>query len=356
MRTPLALACFLAASQGAAADTLTVNPTADNTLYFSGSGSLSNGAGSGMFVGVAGNGGSRRAVVRFDVAGQIPAGSTINSVELTLLVTTSASFVPEAVTVHRLNSDWGEGTSVAGSGQGGGGSAATGDATWIHTFFPNSNWTTAGGDFVPTPSTQTMVTGSGAQVFSGAGMVADVQAWVDGTADDFGWLLRDDESGVSARRYGTRENSNAMPVLVVDFDPPSGFGTVICTTGANSTGVGATIAASGSPMVSANNFTVTSANLPLNQFGIYVTSMTNVPIGSNNLCLGGMIGRFTQPSQILSSGPTGTFSFTPDLGSFPQGNGTVAVMPGETWSFQAWFRDTVAPGSNFTDGLEVMFM
>ena len=37
--------------------------------------------------------------------------------------------------------------------------------------------------------------------------------------------------------------------------------------------------------------------------------------------------------------------------------GLVAVQPGETWSFQAWYRDTVGGSatSNFSDGLEITF-
>ena len=30
-------------------------------------------------------------------------------------------------------------------------------------------------------------------------------------------------------------------------------------------------------------------------------------------------------------------------------------MVGETWDFQAWYRDGFATTSNFTDGIEVMF-
>ena len=30
-------------------------------------------------------------------------------------------------------------------------------------------------------------------------------------------------------------------------------------------------------------------------------------------------------------------------------------MIGETWDFQAWYRDGSAGTSNFTDGIEVMF-
>jgi hypothetical protein len=30
-------------------------------------------------------------------------------------------------------------------------------------------------------------------------------------------------------------------------------------------------------------------------------------------------------------------------------------MAGQTWNFQAWHRDQVGLGSNFTDGLEIQF-
>ena len=64
--------------------------------------------------------------------------------------------------------------------------------------------------------------------------------------------------------------------------------------------------------------------------------------------------RFSKPptGTILSSGPTGTFSFAPNLTNLPQ---NVVFMIGETWDFQAWYRDGAASTSNFTDGIEVMF-
>ena len=45
-------------------------------------------------------------------------------------------------------------------------------------------------------------------------------------------------------------------------------------------------------------------------------------------------------------------SSRPDLTNLPQG---VVFMVGETWDFQAWYRDGFATTSNFTDGIEVMF-
>ncbi len=51
-------------------------------------------------------------------------------------------------------------------------------------------------------------------------------------------------------------------------------------------------------------------------------------------------------------GPCGTFNFSPNLTNLPQ---NATFMIGETWDFQAWYRDGAASTSNFTDGIEVMF-
>ncbi len=139
------------------------------------------------------------------------------------------------------------------------------------------------------------------------------------------------------------------------------LGTNYCSTNPNSTGATSVMSATGSAIASANNFTATASNLPPNQFGVFVTSrdqgfVANAGGSSNgNLCLGGAIGRFFMSNQILSSGGMGEFSLQLPLTSFPQGNGFVAVLPGDTWNFQAWHRDGVGLGSNFTDGLEVQF-
>ena len=53
----------------------------------------------------------------------------------------------------------------------------------------------------------------------------------------------------------------------------------------------------------------------------------------------------------------GTASFRVDLDAVPNGPGTVAASAGQTWNFQAWYRDTSATGptSNFSNGLEIAF-
>jgi hypothetical protein len=137
------------------------------------------------------------------------------------------------------------------------------------------------------------------------------------------------------------------------------IGTNYCQAVPNSTGAVGVMGALGSLSLAANDFTLVASSLPPNQFGIFVTSMTQgfAPGASGtsngNLCLAGSIGRFSFPGQILNAGPTGSYSLGVSAMALPQGSGTVSALAGETWSFQSWHRDGVGLGSNFTDGLEV---
>ena len=82
------------------------------------------------------------------------------------------------------------------------------------------------------------------------------------------------------------------------------------------------------------------------------------PGGSQGtLCLGGAIGRYVGPGQIVNSGSTGEITLAIDLTQTPQPTGLVSVQPGETWNFQAWYRDAIGGSatSNFTDGLSITF-
>ncbi len=108
-------------------DTITLTSVKDNTLYESSAGTLSNGAGSHLFVGRtgAGNAGAvRRAVLAFDVASALPAGAVIDSVHLKMRMNRTVAGA-RVVSVHRLLDDWGEGTSVATGNEGTGISPST---------------------------------------------------------------------------------------------------------------------------------------------------------------------------------------------------------------------------------------
>lgn len=164
----------------------------------------------------------------FDVAGNVPAGATITSVTLQLRQSQGNSFT-HTHSIHRLLADWGEAGSVSSSGGGGmGGGALTGDATWTSNFLGSSTWTTQGGDFDPTVSGSAPVMGFGFYTWgSTAGMVADVQSWLDTPASNFGWIMIGNEGAAgSAKRFDTREIGVAAnrPQLTIDFVVAGGPG------------------------------------------------------------------------------------------------------------------------------------
>ena len=197
-----------------------INPTQDNTLYEydPAEGDHSNGAGFHFFAGENGMGELRRGVLAFDVAGSIPAGSTITAVSLTLNMSMTPAGA-ETVELHKLLADWGEGTSHAPMGEGDGAPATTNDATWRHRFFDTVFWTTQGGDFSATVSASQSVGGVGQYTWTSAQMVADVQEWLDNPASNFGWLVLGNETTIStAKRFDTRESASP-PILTIQYIP-----------------------------------------------------------------------------------------------------------------------------------------
>lgn len=198
--------------------TVVLTPSKDNTLYESTTGALSNGAGIHLFTGTTRFGSRRRALVAFDVAGQIPPGSRITRVTLTMRVSKTISGA-QPTALHRVTANWGESGSNAGNdGDGGGDNADAGDATWLHTFAPNSRWTSAGGDFEPAADATAPVAQSG--VWESAAMIARVQQWLDQPASNFGWIVIGNESGGStAKRLDSREivPATTRPSLTIEL-------------------------------------------------------------------------------------------------------------------------------------------
>jgi len=113
------------------------NPSKDNTLYeyVPADGDLSNALGNHFFTGETAVGELRRGVLAFDITGNVPAGSTITSVTLTLNMSKTPSNTARTVELHRLLADWGQGTSRASGEEGTGAPATPNDATWRHRFF-----------------------------------------------------------------------------------------------------------------------------------------------------------------------------------------------------------------------------
>jgi len=203
------------------ADSVTLEPSKDNTLYEDRTGMLSNGAGTEFFVGSTSQDLIRRGLLAFDVAAQIPPGATVHMVQLKLSMDRTMSG-PQTVKLHRVLADWGEGTSHAAGNEGMGAEAQPGDATWLHRFFDDKFWLQPGGDFEPTPSAMQLVGAEGTYSWSSPAMVADLQEWVDSPASNFGWILIGNESASrTTKSFNTKESSSAVrPKLTIDFSPP----------------------------------------------------------------------------------------------------------------------------------------
>jgi hypothetical protein len=217
-----AWAAIAVLAPAAAARRVVLVATKDTTLHGPFGPQLSNGAGPSVFAGSTRNFGVRRALLHFGtLADSIPDDATIDSVQVQLNLDRTSSGAFE-FRLHRLLADWGE----AGSNNpgGGGASAELGDATWTHAFWQTVQWTVAGGDFVATASAQTTVDQIGAYVWGPTpGLAADVQAWVDDPATNFGWILIGNEQEASAKRFDSHESTNTAghPRLVIDFSPPT---------------------------------------------------------------------------------------------------------------------------------------
>src|SRR5438045_1804468 len=161
----------------ASATIININPIKDNTLYEfdAAEGDVSNALGNHFFAGETAMGELRRGVLAFDIAGNIPAGSTILGVTLSLNMSRTGLDTARTVELHKVLADWGEGTSVAPGEEGDGAPATPNDATWRHRFFDTIFWTTEGGDFSATASASQSVGAIGMYIWSSTQMIGNVR-------------------------------------------------------------------------------------------------------------------------------------------------------------------------------------
>ena len=154
----------------------------------------------------------------------MPTGATVTGVTLTLHYSQGQS-ATTTCSLHRALSAWSEGSSDAEGNEGGGAAATLGDTTWKHTDFDASLWTTPGGDFSAFASASAPIGAEfGFYAWSGAGLAADVQSWLDGSASNFGWFLLGDESAAAtSKRFDSAQNPNAAfrPTLAVEYVIPA---------------------------------------------------------------------------------------------------------------------------------------
>jgi hypothetical protein len=229
---PLGRALLLAVSvpfvpAPGSAETLVLHPVADTSLI-SAAPDNNNGGQAWVLAGVTQNFTTNRGLFRFDLSG-LPPGSVIESASLSLEVTRQPrdGYAPGPFGLHRMLQAWGEGNKIALDNAGGLGAPATaGEATWNAAFAGALAWTAPGGaadaDFAAIASAEVFIYGVGDSPYlfpSTPELIADVQAWLDHPASNFGWMLRceDESPNFTARRFGSREDAGSLPQLFLQF-------------------------------------------------------------------------------------------------------------------------------------------
>ncbi len=154
---------------------------------------------------------------------------------------------------------------------------------------------------------------------------------------------------------GLLDNSGAYERLLI-WSPP--VGEDYCTAQPNSTGRTARVFAAGSTAVADQRLTLGFVGLPANALALPLVAgqpgfIPNLAGSQGDLCLGAPLGRLLPLAG--NAGPDGIFSVALPLTSPLPGVGA-SVQPGDTWYFQAWYRDSnPGPTSNFTDARSVTF-
>jgi hypothetical protein len=367
--------------------TATIQAQQDSTLYEDATGMTANGSAPLGFTGGNSSALKRRYLIQFDVASAIPAGSTITSARLELTVEKYPNFATDSnYGAHLVPVAWGEGPSI---GTGMGTPAQPGDATWLHTFYPGTLWSNTGGDFTAVASGSSPMNALGLHSISSAGLAADVQGFLDNPTSNFGWAIKSDtESSRTTRGFKSREvgAGNGSPVLVVDYTTPSAF-TPFCDPASNNSSGGPAIltGAFGSGFGSDLHLDVTGGPLPLadgsRMLGYFLVGNMNagpgISLSDGQFCLVGVAGASFGRYNVAGTNRTslGLFDASGDLQNLV-GTGGVSgfgfdvpseieiagfapttIMAGDTYHFQAWYRDTLAGSgnSNFSNGLSVAF-
>ena len=233
--TPLAWLCCAVSILALHADSLTIFPVADATMIeIRPSNSI--GSASWITAGVTQNGNTNRALIKFDIAAALPAGSTVIDVGVNVWVTRQPvdGYAEALFSLRRMLRPWGEGGNGDPPGAPGLGlPALPGDATWTHAFFDTNAWTVPGGqegvDYSADFSSATTIAGVRPEpyFFESGGAIADVQMWLDHPEQNFGWMMKSEteaglEARFTARRFGSRELQDefASPQLTIAYLPP----------------------------------------------------------------------------------------------------------------------------------------
>jgi hypothetical protein len=245
--------------------TTTFGALKDNTI-FENMPNNSGGGTAGIFSGANNLPSKRRGFIAFDILksdtnpGGVPAGSIITGAELSMYLANAPNPNSQTIGLHRMLFDWGENindtSSPAVGGAGNGVAAAAGDATWNESFFGTTTWSSLGGSIGPgaagafssTASVSTTVSGpidNQHKWLSTAGLISDVQSWLDNPSSNFGWaIINANETSTQTMKAfysrqatvntggsGTTINPTWRPMLIITYVPEPGTEVLILVAG-----------------------------------------------------------------------------------------------------------------------------
>lgn len=222
------------------AEQITLTPVADTTLWEREP--THNLGGAGMLpVGTIGDDGNRsksHLLLKFDVAGSLPANAVIDSAVLKLHQLRSPGTSPSNKTFrgYRVLFDWGEGNKAYGDPQiplQTTLEATEGEATWMDRMFgvEGNAWLSPGGaidsDFGDDPNFEFFSQSGADRDYEPSVMLAGLESlmsWVASPESNFGWAIVVDSENTpyTARQLASRENANPAyrPQLTIVYTVP----------------------------------------------------------------------------------------------------------------------------------------
>lgn len=163
----------------------------------------------------------KRALMKFDIAGNVPAGATIDSVKLSFTYKKgSLPNVDPTINLHPMLSNFNWIAGLGGAPQVGI-AANPGEVTWNSAAHGNIAWSSPGGgagvDFTTFPTASTVISGYGNYAWTG--MKTEVQTWLDNPTMNGGWMIKSDEitSGTAFRLDNVDTDSTSVPKLLIYY-------------------------------------------------------------------------------------------------------------------------------------------
>jgi hypothetical protein len=198
----------------------------DNTMYEESENT--NGGGDFIFVGntdyITADYYRRRGLIKFDLS-DIPKDVIVTWAALELTVAPyNTDIVP--IRLHKLTVGWGEGFQIGEDEEEFGTEPFVGDATWISNFHDITLWTNPGGygDYNEMQSASGFA-GDIKEIveLSNPMMTEEIQAWIEGTDENHGWIIIGNENEVGSVKTfyssDSTEEPSARPRLIIEYVP-----------------------------------------------------------------------------------------------------------------------------------------